>query len=110
LHELIEILKFFKGYIKDNGRVITSSGAWLRARKSETETDTGGNFLPLGLENIPTTIDRHLGIAYQANSTHFISVSVSSVTAYYICERIGIKELLVATNIHCMPYIWQLLC
>jgi hypothetical protein len=83
LYELIEILKLFTGYIKDNGRVITSSGAWLRARKSETD------FLPFGLENIPTTIDRHLGIAYQANSTHFISVSVS-MTAYYVCERIGI--------------------
>ena len=89
MYELIEILKLFTGYIKDNGRVITSSGAWLRARKSETETETGGNFLPFGLENIPTTIDRHLGIAYQANSTHFISVSVS-MTAYYVCERIGI--------------------
>ena len=72
------------GLVQDNGRVWTTSGSWLRKRKSDLSRD----FFPFGFESQPQKIERTSGAAYQANSTNFVPVTTTT-TAYYVCERFG---------------------
>ena len=73
------------GFLLDQGRVLTTSGAWLRYRASLPAWD----FIPFdssSLVRIPGSVD---GFAFAANSTSFTTLTTYQ-TAYFICERIGI--------------------
>ena len=100
LYELIflfELYLFFvhlfdilipSGYIFDIGRVLTSSGTFLRNRSNDSDHD----FVPFGSSSLLSPIpfdSSSLGFAFAANSNNF-SVLPSNTLAPFVCERIGL--------------------
>ena len=79
-----------KGYVQDNGRVLTSTGSWLRNRATESDL----SLYPFGPESILKS-----SATSSATSSAFVtngSATVASglyASSYYICERIGMKLL-----------------
>ena len=72
------------GYLIDQGRVLTTSGAWLRNRVSVPDWD----FMPFDSSSLVGTLN---GFGLSANSTSFATVSTTQA-AFYVCERIGIRN------------------
>ena len=75
------------GYLIDQGRVLTTSGAWLRNRVSVPDWD----FMPFDSSSLVLNPGTLNGFGLAANSTSFATVSTTQA-AFYVCERIGIRN------------------
>ena len=73
------------GYLTDQGRVLTTSGAWLRNRGSAP----GWDFMPFDSSSLVINSGTLNGFGLAANSTSFTTLSTTQA-AFYVCERIGI--------------------
>ena len=75
----------YTGYLKDQNRVLTNTGSWLRDWSSES-----WDFIPIGPSSLITaaTTTGNVGTGFVANNLTFKALATNQ-PALYICERIG---------------------
>jgi len=76
------------GYVYDFGRVLTTTGAWLRYRDSSPDFD----FYPFDNKSLVKS-EPNTGTAFAVNKTIFLALPMNRM-AGYICERWSINQLI----------------